>query len=109
MFKRSYHFIPANKPKLFDRLATLGADAYIFDLEDAVAESEKDAAISTLQTWLPSQPRMDSLYVRVNGHRHALAALEKKLISSFPGLGIVLPKVESRRELEDACNFYGLL
>lgn len=108
MFNRSYHFIPANKAKLFDRVASLGADAYIFDLEDAVAESEKASCISAMQTWLHRQPCMDSLYLRVNGHQHVLATKEKELISSFPGLGIVLPKVESCSELDEACLFYGL-
>lgn len=108
MFNRSYHFIPANKPKLFGRLATLGADAYIFDLEDAVAESEKAISLSSLQTWLQSQSSIDGVYLRVNGHRHALAAEEKKLITSMPGMGVVLPKVESRSELDETCLFYGL-
>jgi hypothetical protein len=52
MFDRSYHFIPANRPKLFDRSGSLGADVYVFDLEDAVSRDEKPAALAALEEWV---------------------------------------------------------
>ena len=42
--RRSMLFLPGNNPNMLINGATLGADAIIFDLEDAVAPAEKDAA-----------------------------------------------------------------
>ena len=51
---RSLLFIPGNTPNLLIHAASLGADALIFDLEDAVSMAEKDSARilvrNTLQT-----------------------------------------------------------
>ena len=41
---RSMLFLPGNNPNLLINGNCLGADAVIFDLEDAVAPAEKDAA-----------------------------------------------------------------
>lgn len=41
---RSLLFLPGNVPKMLEKGPFLGADALIFDLEDAVAPDEKDAA-----------------------------------------------------------------
>lgn len=42
--RRSMLFLPGNNPNLLINGGCLGADAVIFDLEDAVAPAEKDAA-----------------------------------------------------------------
>ena len=42
--RRSMLFLPGNNPNMLINGATLGADAIIFDLEDAVSPAEKDAA-----------------------------------------------------------------
>ena len=42
--RRSMLFLPGNNPNLLINGNCLGADAVIFDLEDAVAPNEKDAA-----------------------------------------------------------------
>lgn len=42
--RRSLLFIPANNPNMLANAGLLGADSVIFDLEDAVAPQEKDAA-----------------------------------------------------------------
>ena len=42
--RRSMLFLPGNNPNLLINGNSLGADAVIFDLEDAVAPNEKDAA-----------------------------------------------------------------
>ena len=44
MMRRSMLFLPGNNPNMLINGGTLGADAIIFDLEDAVAPAEKDAA-----------------------------------------------------------------
>lgn len=42
--RRSMLFIPGNNPNMLINAGCLGADAIIFDLEDAVSPAEKDAA-----------------------------------------------------------------
>lgn len=42
--RRSMLFLPGNNPNMIINAGCLGADAIIFDLEDAVAPAEKDAA-----------------------------------------------------------------
>ena len=42
--RRSMLFLPGNNPNLLINGNCLGADAVIFDLEDAVSPTEKDAA-----------------------------------------------------------------
>ncbi|MBQ4037384.1 MAG: CoA ester lyase [Clostridia bacterium] len=42
--RRSMLFLPGNNPNMLINAAVLGADAVIFDLEDAVSPAEKDAA-----------------------------------------------------------------
>ena len=42
--RRSMLFLPGNNPNMIINAGYLGADAVIFDLEDAVSPSEKDAA-----------------------------------------------------------------
>ena len=42
--RRSMLFLPGNTPNVIQNGDVLGADAVIFDLEDAVAPDQKDAA-----------------------------------------------------------------
>ena len=42
--RRSMLFVPGNNPKMMTSCGFFGADAIIFDLEDAVSPAEKDAA-----------------------------------------------------------------
>lgn len=87
-------FAPGNHPRKVEKVFTLGADAVILDLEDAVAIDEKiatrDVVVQALQA-----PRNCLGYIRVNafdtpfcfGDLHAVVQ---------PGVdGIILPKVES--------------
>ncbi|UUM11844.1 CoA ester lyase [Proteiniclasticum sp. QWL-01] len=47
--RRSFQFVPANNPGMLMSADILGADSIIFDLEDAVALTEKDAARGLLR------------------------------------------------------------
>jgi citrate lyase subunit beta/citryl-CoA lyase len=108
MFDRSYHFIPANRPKLFDRSGSLGADVYVFDLEDAVSRDEKPAALAALEEWVGQQQNFDKIFVRVNGREDPLAEAERAFLLKYPELGIVLPKVSSAAALSQSVEYYQL-
>lgn len=98
---RSFLFAPGNHARRVEKSLTLGADAVILDLEDAVAAAEKPAArpmvIEALQ-----RPRRCLGYVRVNplGTPWSYADLVAVVT---PGVdGIVLPKVERASDLHTA-------
>lgn len=98
---RTMLFAPANHARRTEKALTLGADAVILDLEDAVATAEKAQARAQVGAYL-RQPRRPALYVRVN----ALATpfCYNDLVAVIrPGIdGIVLPMVEAASDLATA-------
>ncbi len=98
---RTFLFAPGNHARRVEKAFTLGADAVILDLEDAVAVGEKVATRKTVAEAV-SKPRASTGskgYVRVNaiGTPWCLGDLLEVV---RPGVdGIVLPKVESAADL----------
>src|ERR1700684_1880361 len=95
---RSLLFAPANHQRRSEKALSLDADAVILDLEDACPVAEKIAA-RQLAAAAMTRPRAGIGYVRVNplstefGYGDIVAVVG-------PGVdGIVLPKVESAKEL----------
>jgi len=99
---RTFLFVPGNRPERFEKALQSGADAVIFDLEDAVPPGEKAqarqaivAAWSRLQAF--SVPRL----VRINAPEHALGQEDLRGLSGCDGLaGVMAPKVESAAALD---------
>ena len=52
--RRSMMFVPGNNPGMLQNAGVYGADAVIFDLEDSVAVTEKDTAVSYTHLTLPT-------------------------------------------------------
>jgi citrate lyase subunit beta / citryl-CoA lyase len=98
---RSFLFAPGNHPRRVEKCLTLGADAVILDLEDAVANAEKAGTRAVVVEAL-SRPRRCRGYVRVNAlgtpwsHGDFVAVVAKGVD------GIVLPKVENAADLQTA-------
>ena len=98
---RSLLFAPGNHARRVHKCLTLEADAVILDLEDAVAQAEK-VATRDLVVQALGQPRRGLGYVRVNALSTSWALGDLQAVVA-PGVdGIVLPKVESARELHTA-------
>lgn len=96
---RSLLFAPANDVRKVGKLGSLGSDAVVLDLEDAVAEEERPAARSNLAAVLPRDcPAV--LCVRINGWAGDglidVAALPLELIDA-----VIVPKVETASELRE--------
>ncbi|HOW37982.1 MAG TPA: aldolase/citrate lyase family protein, partial [Bacillota bacterium] len=90
---RSYLFIPGNHPAMIQNADVFGADALIFDLEDAVAAHEKDAARLLLAGFLAkARPQEVRVYVRINGLDTPLACTDLEAVVGDAVDGIVLPK-----------------
>lgn len=63
---RSFLYVPANKPDLFDKADAGDTDALIIDLEDAVPLSQKATARHDVIRWLDSRrPSGTEIWVRV--------------------------------------------
>ena len=95
---RTFLFAPGNHARRVEKALTLGADAVILDLEDAVAIAEKVATRKTVVDVL-SAPRRCKGYIRVNaiGTQWCMGDL---MAVVQPGVdGIVIPKVESAADL----------
>ena len=95
---RTFLFAPGNHSRRVEKALTLGADAVILDLEDAVAVAQKEATRKVVVEAL-SRPRDCKGYIRVNaiGTQWCLGDVLEVV---RPGVdGIVLPKVESAADL----------
>jgi citrate lyase subunit beta/citryl-CoA lyase len=64
---RSLLFAPGNHPRKLAKLGTFGSDGIVLDLEDAVADAEKEVARRAVREALPSYADDGFVVVRVNG------------------------------------------
>ena len=97
---RSLLFVPGDSDRKFEKAGRCGADALIFDLEDAVAPPEKEAARGRVAGWLDRADEVDpALFVRVNPFDTGLTKDDVAAIMK-PGLaGIVLPKTNGAEDV----------
>lgn len=106
MFERSFHFVPGDRPEWFVKAVQAGADAVVFDLEDAVAESRKASAAEALIASVPKIGSACLTFVRVNGNDSAVITQENRLLEGAPQLGVIFPKVESASHFQTLLNHY---
>ena len=98
--RRSMLFLPGNNPNMLINGNCLGADAVIFDLEDAVAPAEKDAArILVRNTMRYMDFRGCEIIVRINSIDTTFWRRDLDEILPYkPGL-ILLPKTGSAADV----------
>ncbi|MFP8953960.1 HpcH/HpaI aldolase/citrate lyase family protein [Natrialbaceae archaeon A-arb3/5] len=101
MVRRSVLFTPGDRPEMLRTASEAGADSVVFDLEDAVAPSQKDRAREAVRS-LVTDPDFDpdcEVCVRVTAASDALDADLDALFGSTdtePRLdSVVLPTVDS--------------
>jgi citrate lyase subunit beta / citryl-CoA lyase len=96
MIRRSYLFVPGNRPERFEKAWQSGADAVILDLEDAVQSAHKDLARQAVAAWLkPERP----VYVRINGTGTPWFERDLEVVGMPGMLGVVLPKAEQPEQV----------
>ncbi len=96
-------FVPGNRPDRFFKAAASGADAVIWDLEDAVAPGAKDAARTTVATHLAMpEARAVPVVVRLNATTTAagLSDLFMLQAAGHPPEAVILPKTENRWQVQ---------
>ncbi len=99
--RRSLLFIPANSPAMLQNADVFAADAVIFDLEDAVITSEKDAALSLVNEYL-KKFNLDQLeiIIRINGLDTSYSKDELDTIINNSIDTIMLPKATYENTLQ---------
>lgn len=105
---RSFLFAPGNHARRVEKCLTLGADAVILDLEDAVANAEKAATRSVVVEAL-QRPRRCQGYVRVNSLGTQWSHGDFVAVVATGVDGIIVPKVESAGDLQTAEWLLGAL
>ena len=104
--RRSMLFLPGNNPNMLINGNCLGADAVIFDLEDAVSPDEKDAArILVRNTTRYMDFRGCEIIVRINSIDTSYWQKDIDAIAPYtPGL-ILLPKTGSASDVLAADSY----
>ncbi|UCG23265.1 MAG: CoA ester lyase [Chloroflexota bacterium] len=99
--RRSLLFTPGDSFRRMKKAAGLGADVVILDLEDGVAVSQKEEARQNVATVLSEVDfgRVER-FVRVNQPDSDFYAADLQAVVEIGVDGIVLPKVESSRQLQ---------
>ncbi len=99
---RSFLYVPADQPALFDKAVRGAADAIILDLEDAVPLPAKDRARSALSTWLSASAESPSaeVWVRIDPE-NASADLEAAVQPRLSGVLVAKCTAETVRHVAD--------
>lgn len=96
---RSLLYVPASAPRFIARAHERGADAVILDLEDAVAEGQKDTARAALAEAVPQVGQAGArVFVRVNSGPR-LASDARAAVAAGAGC-VMLPKVRAPGEVD---------
>jgi (3S)-malyl-CoA thioesterase len=100
---RSVLYIPASNARALEKAQNLPADAIIFDLEDAVAPAEKDAARTALVQALQGDYDRRARIVRVNGLDTDWGHADMAEFARHAGVdALLLPKVSTAQDLDAA-------
>nr|WP_321441604.1 CoA ester lyase [uncultured Hyphomonas sp.] len=103
---RSLLFVPGDRPDRTPKAMASAADALILDLEDSVAPSNKEAAREAVCASL-ADPRTKPILVRINPKTSGLLETDLETVLPARPDGIVLPKAEGARDIEDLVALMG--
>lgn len=103
--RRTMMFVPANSPKMINAADIYGADSIMFDVEDAIAITEKDTARILISNALKSLKFKSETVVRINHPTQTPYGMDdlKVILPAKPNM-IRLPKVEAVEELDIVAN-----
>jgi citrate lyase subunit beta/citryl-CoA lyase len=97
---RSMLFVPGDRPERFAKAVGSGADAVIFDLEDAVTATGRPRARRDVAEFVTRASRSVPLWVRINPIDTDDAPLDLAAVGPVRPDGIILPKARSGADLE---------
>ena len=99
--RRSALYVPGANARALEKARTLDADVVIIDLEDAVADSQKAIAREQVLKALKTRYKAETV-VRVNDPTTPEGAADMKAIARSGCDAVLLPKVETPREVRDS-------
>jgi len=102
---RSMLFVPGDRPERFAKAVACGADAVIFDLEDAVVADRRPAARSEIARYLGTGDRSVPFWVRVNPVESEDSLLDLAAVVEARPDGIMLPKARSGADVLQASHW----
>ncbi|WP_136600918.1 HpcH/HpaI aldolase/citrate lyase family protein [Salinigranum halophilum] len=100
--RRSALFTPADDVEMLRKAVGTDADAFIFDLEDAVHPSRRETARENLRAFLPDLDVDREVAVRVNGRGTDDFPDDLKTAVEAGADAVALPMVESGRDVREA-------
>jgi len=92
-------FVPGDRPDRFAKAEASGADAVIFDLEDAVTPARRPRARVDVSNYLKMSDRQVPLWVRINPIETADALPDMAAIAFSRPDGIMLPKARNGEDV----------
>jgi citrate lyase subunit beta/citryl-CoA lyase len=97
----SYFFIPGDKTKYLDKIDTLTADYIVIDLEDSVAQNNKQVGFELVR----SLPFKKNYFLRIPFFDSCYSKAQiQTLIAQFEGQ-IVLPKINSSKDVRQVVDW----
>jgi citrate lyase subunit beta / citryl-CoA lyase len=100
--RRSALYVPGSNARALDKAREIDADVVIFDLEDAVHPERKDLARDQVMASLRKGGYRAETVVRINPLSDKLGAADIKAAARSGCQAVLLPKVESAKEVRDA-------
>jgi len=98
---RSLVFVPGNNPRFLAKAKSFAADIVCFDLEDSVPDKEKKKARTLIKNILKQRKNYSpDVFVRTNSPESGMVEADLKEIVQKGIDGIVIPKVNSAKELK---------
>lgn len=96
---RTWIFVPADKPAMFETAAKSAADMVILDLEDAVAPDRKEYARTQAFEWLSSTTTPTAL--RINACESPWHEADVNELTKLGGQIVMLPKAEAPQDVAE--------
>ncbi|MFK4794028.1 HpcH/HpaI aldolase/citrate lyase family protein [Sphingobium sp. ZW T5_29] len=109
---RSFLFIPGDSEKKLGKVDGVAADAFILDLEDAVAAARKPVAREMVPAFIKERPRAgrkSQLWVRVNPLDTPWTLEDLAAIVPAAPDGIMLPKVNGPEDVVQVSHYLSAL
>lgn len=104
VFSSTFLFVPGTRPERFSKALDSGANAVVLDLEDAVAEDEKEEARNAIRTAWPNftHEQKQRLVIRTNAPGTRFYSADLILAQELDVTCILIPKSESIDEINGA-------
>jgi len=99
LLPRSYLFVPGRDAHRIGKALESAADAVVIDLEDAVAQEEKEAARRVVKEAMREKGSRPHVYVRINGLHSPFWQADCECAQEAGFAGIMVPKVGSAEDI----------